>query len=98
MACCGDWAFDSVVGIVNEFKVSGAHTVVDGRPLVSTFEGPAWADNWPGVREATGGIYLVPDWASLGPDGVASRLDIIDGACKSPPVPSYTLFPPAHPN
>lgn len=82
MACCGDWATNAVVDIVNEFGPSSAHTKVDGKPLVSTFEGPSWASNWPGVRDATGGIYLVPDWSSLGPDGVASRLDTIDGHCK----------------
>jgi peptide/nickel transport system substrate-binding protein len=74
-----------LVDIVNEFGASAAHTKVDGKPLVSTFEGPGWADNWPGVRDATGGIYLVPDWSSLGPDGVSSRLDLIDGHCKTHP-------------
>lgn len=54
---------------------------VGGKPFVSTFEGPEWADNWNTVREQTGGIFLVPDWSSIGPYGVGEKLDIIDGAC-----------------
>ncbi|KFA80048.1 hypothetical protein S40288_01860 [Stachybotrys chartarum IBT 40288] len=75
----GDWAPQTVVDLVNAFAASSAQVRVDGLPLVSTFEGPAWADNWQGVRDATGGIYLVPDWSSLGPHGVQARLDVIDG-------------------
>lgn len=77
-----EWTVQQVVDLVNRFKYSPAQCVVDGRPFVSTFEGPQWAENWPLVRQATGGIFLVPDWASLGPHGVAQKLDIIDGACK----------------
>lgn len=68
--------------LINEFRHAPAQcTVEDGRALVSTFEGPDWADKWAAVREATeGGIYLVPDWSSLGPEGVRRRLDVIDGA------------------
>jgi len=53
-----------------------------GSPFVSTFEGPDWADNWNVVRHETGGIFLVPDWSSLGPCGVGEKLDLIDGACE----------------
>ena len=56
--------------------------MAEGKPLVSTFEGPGWADNWARVRDQTGGICLIPDWSSLGPHGVGQRLDCIDGACK----------------
>lgn len=78
----GDWPVEQVVACINEFKGSPAQCRVNGLPFVSTFEGPQWAENWPAVREATGGIYLVPDWSSLGPHGVGERLGLIDGACE----------------
>jgi glucan endo-1,3-alpha-glucosidase len=78
----GEWPVEQVVACINEFKDSPAQCRVRGLPLVSTFEGPQWAENWPAVREATGGIYLVPDWSSLGPHGVGERLNLIDGACE----------------
>jgi glucan endo-1,3-alpha-glucosidase len=74
-----------VVDLIKKYQESPAQTAVDGRPLVSTFEGPDWADNWPMVRSQTGDICLIPDWSSLGPHGVGHRLNLIDGACKSPP-------------
>ncbi|KAK3401772.1 glycoside hydrolase [Sordaria brevicollis] len=75
-----DWPVQQVIDLINRFKYSPAQCIVDGRPFVSTFEGPQWADNWPLVRQATGDIFLVPDWASLGPHGVAQKLAYIDGA------------------
>lgn len=78
----GSWTVPQVVALINRYKVSGAQMVVDGQPFVSTFEGPGWADNWPVVREETGGILFIPDWSSLGPFGVGEKLDLIDGACK----------------
>ncbi|KAK4153837.1 glycoside hydrolase [Chaetomidium leptoderma] len=76
----GCWSVPQVVGVINRFKGSPAQMMVDGRPLVSTFEGPDWAPNWPVVRNETGDICLIPDWSSLGPHGVGQRLDLIDGA------------------
>ena len=93
MACCGDWDVTQVVDIVNEFGPSAAHFKVDGKPLVSTFEGPDWSGNWAQVREATGGIHLVPDWDSLGSGGIVEKLDQIDGHCEflRPMPPAYWL-------
>ena len=48
-----------------------------GSPFVSTFEGPDWADNWNVVRHETGGIFLVPDWSSLGPCGVGENWTLL---------------------
>ncbi|KAM5374796.1 hypothetical protein ACJZ2D_006290 [Fusarium nematophilum] len=76
----GDWESSAVSGLVSEFKGSSAQVTRDGRPLVSTFEGVKWADNWTGVREATGGIFLVPCWSSIGPGGMKDKLDVVDGA------------------
>ncbi|KAI6783558.1 glycoside hydrolase [Emericellopsis cladophorae] len=43
MPCCGDWGVQAVIDIINEFKVSSAHTVAGDKPMVSTFGGPACA-------------------------------------------------------
>ncbi|KAK4095914.1 glycoside hydrolase family 71 protein [Parathielavia hyrcaniae] len=76
----GCWEVSQVVELINRYKESASQTRVDGKPLVSTFEGPGWANNWPAVRQQTGDICVIPDWSSLGPHGVGHRLDLIDGA------------------
>lgn len=76
------WSVEQVVSYVDEYKGRSSYYKVGGLPFVSTFEGPDWVDNWAAVRSATGGIYLVPDWASIGPGGVAGQLSKTDGACK----------------
>lgn len=77
-------SFDSaaVIDLINTFKDSSAQIKTDERPLVSTFEGAGWADQWESVRTGTGGIFLVPDWSSIGPGGLKDKLSIVDGACK----------------
>ncbi|KAK3375934.1 glycoside hydrolase [Lasiosphaeria ovina] len=76
----GQWPVFQVVDLINEYKSFTAQMTVDGLPLVSTFEGPGWAENWSTVRNQTGGIFLIPDWSSLGPYGVGQKLNTIDGA------------------
>lgn len=78
----GNWSVQQVADLVNAHKGSRAQLRVEGRPFVSTFEGPGWADNWGAVRQMTGGIFLVPDWSSLGAQGVGGKLGAIDGACE----------------
>lgn len=83
MACGGEWSVGAVVDIVDAFCKAYAPRVqhtVGGLPFVSTFEGPGWAHNWDAVRRATGGVFLVPDWSSLGPEEVGRRLGVVDGA------------------
>lgn len=79
----GSWSISQVADLINRYKESTAQFKVDEAPVVSTFEGPDWADNWPEVRSQTGDIFFIPDWSSLGPHGVGQKLDLIDGACKS---------------
>ena len=79
----GSWLVPHVVDLINRYKLFPSQMRAEGKPFVSTFEGPGWADNWARVRDETDGIYLIPDWSSLGPHGVGQRLDCIDGACKS---------------
>jgi glucan endo-1,3-alpha-glucosidase len=81
-AASDGWNIDKVANFTNTFKDEPAQFKVDGRPLVSTFEGPGFADPWKQVREKVdGGIHFVPDWSSLSPEGVGRKLDVIDGAC-----------------
>lgn len=80
--CCGPWDANEVSRIINKYKGRGSYYKVDNKPFVSTFEGTDFIDQWAGVRDATGGIYLVPDWASLGPDGFRNHVGKVDGACK----------------
>lgn len=80
----GDWDPQAVTDIINEFKDSTAQAKKNEAPIVSTFEGPDWSVNWPGVRDSVGGIFLMPDWSSLGPERLGNeKMDVIDGACKS---------------
>lgn len=79
----GKWDVSQVVELVNDYKDETAQVKVNGKPMVQTFEGSAWSSNWASVREQTGGVYLVPNWSSLGPYGLQDYLDVIDGACKS---------------
>ncbi|KAI1497932.1 glycoside hydrolase family 71 protein [Biscogniauxia marginata] len=74
------WTVDQVVSFVNQYKSTGSQLKVNNVPVVSTFEGPGWADNWASVRSSTGGVFLIPDWSSLGAAGVGGRLSLIDGA------------------
>lgn len=76
------FSVDQVTGLVNDYKGESAQFKINDLPFVSTFEGPDWSSNWADVRTATGGIYLVPDWSSLGPTGFGDKLSLIDGACK----------------
>ncbi|KAI1128332.1 glycoside hydrolase family 71 protein [Nemania abortiva] len=74
------WDADMISSYINTYKGFGSQLTVGGLPVVSTFEGPSQADIWPGVRSATGGIFFMPDWASLGAPGVGDKLSLIDGA------------------
>lgn len=78
---CGEWTTAQVIDLIREFKDHPAQYRRGGQPLVSTFEGPGWAENWDEVRRCVeGGICLVPDWSSLGPWGVGERKRGIEGA------------------
>jgi glucan endo-1,3-alpha-glucosidase len=79
------WNVDNIANYTNAFKGEKAQFKVDGKPLVSTFEGPNFAESWKEVRKKVDGdIYLMPDWASLAPEGVGKKRDLIDGACVLP--------------
>ncbi|KAI1431041.1 glycoside hydrolase family 71 protein [Xylaria sp. CBS 124048] len=74
------WTQDQIITYINTYKGLEAQLLVDGLPVVSTFEGPSQASIWPAVRAATGDIHFIPNWSSLGAPGVGNELDLIDGA------------------
>lgn len=80
--CCGPWDVNEVSRIINKYKNRSSYYKVDNKPFVSTFEGTDFIDQWANVRSATGGIYLVPDWASLGPGGFSPHVGKVEGTCK----------------
>lgn len=76
------WNADQISSYINTYKGLGGQLKINNLPVVSTFEGPSQSGIWPGVRSATGGIFFIPDWASLGAQGVGAQSSLIDGACK----------------
>lgn len=79
------WTPDDIIDILTTYGTNDAHFQVDGKPMVSTFEGTRDEDihSWPDIRsrvaEIIGDIYLVPDWESRGPEGF--DMDLVDGTC-----------------
>ncbi|TMW56927.1 hypothetical protein Poli38472_002852 [Pythium oligandrum] len=69
----------NVIDYINRFKGRKSYYKINGRPYVSTFEGPGNANDWVSIKEATN-CFFVPDWTSLGPNGIKAHLDKIDGA------------------
>ncbi|KAI0483774.1 glycoside hydrolase family 71 protein [Xylaria cf. heliscus] len=74
------WNADQISSYINTYKGFSSQLKVNNLPVVSTFEGPSQSDIWPGVRSATGGIFFIPDWSSLGAQGVGAKNSLIDGA------------------
>ncbi|KAL2199493.1 glycoside hydrolase family 71 protein [Corynascus similis CBS 632.67] len=69
----GPWPADRVEALVKKYAADPAYFKLDGRqPLVSTFEGPDNAGDWPGIKAATD-AFFVPDWSSLPPTEAAAR-------------------------
>ncbi|KAL4894594.1 mutanase [Aspergillus ambiguus] len=75
----GPWPLDRVISLINTYKPRGAQFHYDGKPLVSTFEGPGNAGDWPSIKAATGCMFI-PCWTSMGPEGISRVLHTVDGA------------------
>jgi len=76
----GNWTVESVASLINDFRDEPAQFKVNGKPLVSTFEGFGFAEKWKDVRrKVPGDIYFVPDWSSLGYEGIQNVTNEIDG-------------------
>ncbi|PWY88966.1 hypothetical protein BO70DRAFT_393486 [Aspergillus heteromorphus CBS 117.55] len=76
----GAWAKDDVLLYIQEFNSPSVYYQYNSQAFVSTFEGPANAEDWVSIKEETG-CFFAPDWSSLGAmeameqaDGVADAL------------------------
>ncbi|CCC12102.1 hypothetical protein SMACR_05840 [Sordaria macrospora] len=75
------WDVDYIANLTNTFKDEPAQFKIDGKPFVSTFEGVDFRERWMEVRKKVeGGIVFVPDWSSVGPEGLRERVGDVDGA------------------
>jgi hypothetical protein len=61
----GPWDPAVVTRLIQKWGPSGAYWKHDGKPLVSTFEGPENATDWIQIKAATG-CFFMPDWSSKG--------------------------------
>lgn len=61
----GAWPKSTVLDYLNQYGSNSAYYQYKGKSFVSTFEGPASAEDWIDIKKETG-CYFVPDWASLG--------------------------------
>ncbi|WQF79056.1 Putative glycoside hydrolase family 71 [Colletotrichum destructivum] len=61
----GPFSKDEVVSWINKYAPSSAYFRHQGKPLVSTFEGPDQAEDWHDIKAITN-CFFVPDWSSLG--------------------------------
>ncbi|KAJ0295652.1 hypothetical protein Brms1b_013763 [Colletotrichum noveboracense] len=77
----GPWPKNIVIGYLKKFGSTAEYFKHgDGKPLVSTFEGPGHAKDWIDIKKQVG-CFLIPDWSSKGAepamalgDGVADGL------------------------
>ncbi|CAG7981019.1 unnamed protein product, partial [Penicillium nalgiovense] len=61
----GPWNKDVVIDMIQEYGPNSAYFHYDGKPFVSTFEGPDSADDWVKIKARTG-CFFMPDWSSVG--------------------------------
>jgi hypothetical protein len=73
----GPWPREAVINLTNQGAASTMYWTYQGKPLVSTFEGPANADDWVEIKAETG-CFLIPDWSSVGAEA-ALDIGIADG-------------------
>jgi hypothetical protein len=68
-----------VINFISKHSGSAAYFKVNGQPLVSTFEGPAQADDWIIIKSQTNCFFL-PDWSSAGAKAALSlSAGVVDG-------------------
>lgn len=58
------WTADQVSGIISTYAKSSAQFNVNGKPLVSTFEGPSHSSDWTTIKANTN-CFFAPDWTSV---------------------------------
>ncbi|MCJ1394120.1 hypothetical protein MMC18_006998 [Xylographa bjoerkii] len=73
----GSFTAQNITGYINKYKAEPAQYLYGGKPVASTFEGPAHAADWATVKAATG-CFFIPDWTSM--KGNPSTFANVDGA------------------
>lgn len=72
----GPWPKDTVIDYLMKYAYRAEYFKnSDGKPLVSTFEGPANAEDWIDIKRQTS-IFFIPDWSS---EGAQPALELADG-------------------
>lgn len=76
----GPWPADAVTALLQKHAPLPVYFKPDGKkPLVSTFEGPGNAGDWPAIKAATDALF-VPDWGSVAPaEAVGLAGGVVDG-------------------
>lgn len=75
----GPWDLNDVSALLKQYAVSGSYYQHNGKPFVSTFEGPLNALDWTFIKEEID-VFFVPDWSSIGASpAVDIGKGIIDG-------------------
>ncbi|PYI03590.1 glycoside hydrolase [Aspergillus sclerotiicarbonarius CBS 121057] len=76
----GAWPQADIIDYLKEYGSNPAHYKYNGKPFVSTFEGPDYASDWKTIKSETN-CFFVPDWSSLGAEGAykAGGGGIVDG-------------------
>lgn len=76
----GAWPASDIQTVLTTYASRPGMFKYNNAPLVSTFEGGDHIDDWAGIRAAvSGGISFLPCFMGLGPSGVSSNIDKIDG-------------------
>lgn len=76
-AAQGPFGQQEVIKVINQYGSNGAYYKHNGKPFVSTFEGPANSGDWSAIKSQTG-CFFIPDWSSLGAQGAVDR-GVVDG-------------------
>ncbi|KAH2822010.1 hypothetical protein KXW76_007929, partial [Aspergillus fumigatus] len=75
----GPWSQDTVIRMIQQYGSNGAYFQYNGKPFVSTFEGPSNAEDWVTIKAQTG-CFFIPDWSSVGAKpAVALANGVADG-------------------
>jgi hypothetical protein len=61
----GPWDKDVVTSMIQKYGSDSSYFQYNGRPFVSTFEGPGSADDWVTIKANTN-CFFMPDWSSVG--------------------------------
>jgi hypothetical protein len=67
----GPWAYAAVKQLCTQYAGHSQYFTHNGKPLISTFEGPAQYDVWQRLRNDMA-FTFIPDWSSLGAFPAAS--------------------------